>query len=290
MTENTGLALIDEAVELGRATKVYALFSGGHDSLTTTHLTSKHPLFAGVIHINTTIRLDAAYEFVARTCEQHGWALNVLRPNIEYKMLVLKYGFPGPSMHSIMYRYLKERPLMHFLSTIKKARKEKIVLAAGARTQESRIRMGSVVPIHEQGSAVWANPIHNYSGTDVTNYIAENGLLRSHVKDTMHISGECFCGCFAGKYERRELKIWFPNFEQYLSHLEAFIQYACELGIAEIPPDRREWGHGAGIAQEQTDFLPLCVYCRSAREDIDEQPTPDPTVIRGAASLRYLAE
>ena len=34
---------------------VYALFSGGHDSLCSTFIASRHPLFQGVVHLNTGI-------------------------------------------------------------------------------------------------------------------------------------------------------------------------------------------------------------------------------------------
>ena len=49
------LAVIDAAVREYRPSHLFALFSGGHDSLTATAITAQHPRFTAAVHINTGI-------------------------------------------------------------------------------------------------------------------------------------------------------------------------------------------------------------------------------------------
>ena len=50
-----GVANISSAILEHNAQGIFALFSGGHDSLCSTHIASRHPDFTGVIHCNTGI-------------------------------------------------------------------------------------------------------------------------------------------------------------------------------------------------------------------------------------------
>lgn len=264
-------SIIDEGLRLHKADKVYALFSGGHDSHTLTHVTSRHPAFAGVLHINTGTGIKETNQYVHEACEAQGWKLWEYKPPVvNYTMLVLRYGFLGPDMHSIAYRFLKERALMAFIKD-RRAEDDKpqtVVLSTGVRVQESVRRMGTVDVMRKDGVKVWLSPIWDWSAGDCSDYMKANGLRRNRVKDLMHISGECLCGAFAGKYERHELALWFPEDEQRLTNLEQLLARAIELGLSDVAPEYRTWGHGAGVTKEQSDFLPLCYYCRDARGDV----------------------
>lgn len=57
------LAVLDEAIETHDPSHVFALFSGGHDSLTATALTAKHPRFTAAVHINTGIGIEETRDF-----------------------------------------------------------------------------------------------------------------------------------------------------------------------------------------------------------------------------------
>jgi tRNA(Ile)-lysidine synthase TilS/MesJ len=95
-----------------------ALFSGGYDSLVTTHLTMSYmeryypklPRF--VAHINTGIGIEETRTFVRETCKQYGWTLKEYTTEYNYDDLAMEYGFPGPAMHGVMYIKLKERPIV----------------------------------------------------------------------------------------------------------------------------------------------------------------------------------
>ena len=108
MSTDLRAALISEAVERYEPVATFALFSGGHDSLTSTAIAAQHPAFTSVVHINTGIGIEETREFVRETCKEQGWPLIELHSEHAYEDLVLtRGGFPsGPKSHSSMYWYL----------------------------------------------------------------------------------------------------------------------------------------------------------------------------------------
>lgn len=245
--------------------RLFALFSGGHDSLVTTFLTSRHPAFAGVIHINTGIGIPQTRQFVRDTCAAFGWPLYELHPNITYPMLVVKAGFPGPAMHKRMYDNLKGKPLQAFISRIKTHRLENIGLASGIRHSESARRMGYNHRMSKEKSVIWINPIMDFSALDVGAGQSAFGLPRNPVKDALHISGECLCGAFAESNERRDLAFWYPAVAAEIEKLESLVRLAATLDGSRITPQQCRWGWGRGVPQEQTEMFPLCHHCRADR-------------------------
>lgn len=65
-------SVLDAAVEEHAPSHVFALFSGGHDSLCSTALAAKHSAFTAAVHINTGIGIPETREFVRSTCEERG--------------------------------------------------------------------------------------------------------------------------------------------------------------------------------------------------------------------------
>lgn len=244
---------------------VYALFSGGHDSLTATHIASKHPLFAGVIHIDTGTGIPDTRAFVEQVCKAQGWPLHIGKPATTYEMLLVKQGFPGPAQHSFMYRMLKERPLVELLKGLRKG--QRIGLITGARQQESVRRMGHVDTHRKDKVAVWINDIFDWTALECGEYMRTHKLPRNPVKDRMHMSGECFCGSYARPEEKRELEIWYPLQAQKLEAWQTLVRTAHELGLNSIPFNYQQWGHGGGLGKStvpdaQLELMPMCWFCR----------------------------
>src|SRR4249920_2790823 len=88
-----------------RPSHVFALFSGGHDSLCSTHLASQWPEFTAAVHVNTGIGIQETRTFVRDTCREHGWPLLEYHPDAKtYEDLVREKGMPrGPKSHNTMY-------------------------------------------------------------------------------------------------------------------------------------------------------------------------------------------
>lgn len=251
--------ILDTAVAEHNPSHVFALFSGGHDSLCSTAIAAEHPRFTAAVHINTGIGIEQTRVFVRETCRAQGWPLIEKRtPPEEYEEMVRTEGFPGPAAHLIAYVRLKERRLDELIREHKQHWLDRIVLVAGVRQEESDRRMGTAQTVRRDGAAVWVNPIIAWQATDRLPFMAQRGLPRNPVVDLLHMSGECLCGAFARPGELEYLAYWFPEVG---ARIEALQRIAAEAGQpcrwGERPPER--------VPDEQLalpmDLPPLCWSC-----------------------------
>lgn len=210
---NTPLEIISQAIDHYKPIKALLLFSGGHDSLVSTHVAAsilkEMNLDFYVYHGDTTIKIPETQQFVKYVCSMFDWPLIIASPPNEkdsYESIVTKYGFPGPSLqsHQFMYRRLKERALNHTITHVIKTSphsRENVLLISGVRKFESRVRMGYIDHTRKENSKIWCNPLFWWEKSTCEKYMADNNLPRNRVKDVIGISGECLCGCFADKGE-----------------------------------------------------------------------------------------
>ena len=252
--------IIDQAIEQYGITKVFGLFSGGHDSLCATHVASSHPAFVGAVHINTGIGVPQTRQFVRDTCKEHGWELYEYHPPVSYREIVKEHGFPGPGGHLYMYTRLKERCIRQLTREHKTHRLEHIGLVSGVRSEESSRRMRHVEKIQKEGSRIWIADIHDWTKVQCNAYVKANDLKRNEVVDLIHMSGECLCGSFASPGEREELRLWFPDVVKEIEEIEA------EVAQAEKPC---VWGQRPTkiAGQQEMSFMPMCVGCGKRAED-----------------------
>lgn len=236
---------------------VYGLFSGGHDSLTSTALAAEHPKFTAAVHINTGIGIEETREFVRETCKEWGWPLIELHAEAKYEDLVLnRGGFPrGPKSHNSMYWYLKQKSLDKLIRETKSDRKDRVLLVTGIRVEESVRRMNAAisVPMRRDGASVWVNPILDWTGVDCSRFIDDAGLKRNPVVDLLHRSGECLCGALAGEEEIHEIDLWFPEAGKRIHDLEAKAR-ACGLKNTRWA-SAKKWGDVEALT------LPMCASC-----------------------------
>lgn len=235
----------------------FALFSGGHDSLCSTHLAMTSGLADEVVHVNTGIGVEATREFVRDTCKAHGWSLTEVSPPVTYEEIVVAEGFPGPAAHFFMYVRLKERSLASFARSRKLRRGQRLVYVTGVRVDESRRRTAHVSERQDDPKRGWSwyAPIWNWSKADCNAYIAEHALPRNPVVDALHMSGECLCGSFAKPSERDEIRLWYPDVDAELSRLEARVRDAGHPACV--------WGRRPpNVHREQLSFEGmLCQSC-----------------------------
>lgn len=277
-----GLKVINEAHTLYSPSHVFALFSGGHDSLSATAITAKHPRFTAAVHINTGIGIKETREFVRETCRDEGWPLLEYHPPISYRDYLLKWGwrgnttgepnprtslgFPGPGMHDSVYVRLKERCIDALIRDHKQERRGRILLCTGMRSAESDRRMQNIdEPIERHGARVWVNPIHDWSKIDCNRFIEAEGLSRNPVVDALHMSGECLCGSFGrAAEERAQLALWAPEADAEISELEREVR---EAGIWYAT----RWAHRplTPILEDQLDIdgqtvrMRMCQSCEA---------------------------
>lgn len=251
---------LEFAVRRHAPSHVFALFSGGHDSLCSTALAAKHPAFTAAVHINTGIGIAETREFVRATCEKRGWPLIEMHPDAKtYRDLVVEKGMPaGPKAHNTTYYWLKQRQVRRLVAEHKQGRHGRIALVTGIRTQESERRMAAVmsVPVHRIGAQVWVNPILAWSKADCNDFMAAEGLEPNEVVVRCHRSGECLCGALARRSELAEIEFWYPAVAREIRKYE---QLAEALGHRD---DR--WAVRQNVSRDQMRLdHPLCVGCES---------------------------
>ena len=228
------LDLIDAQIKEHCPIRVFGLFSGGHDSFSSTYIASFHPEFSGAVHINTGIGIEATRAYVRDTCANRKWKLleyfaaknrnakGELDPKV-YEDIVKRFGFPGPGGHGIMYVQLKERCLKmlerEFAASARGKDKRRIMYVGGCRRQESVRRMANVDICKVDGRRIWVNPIYDWSKLDTSYCLEYAKQERNLVVDLIHKSGECLCGAFAKPNELEELNqfdITRPAYEEIL--------------------------------------------------------------------------
>jgi 3'-phosphoadenosine 5'-phosphosulfate sulfotransferase (PAPS reductase)/FAD synthetase len=243
----SGIQLINKVVEDYNPKYVIAMFSGGHDSVTATHIASQHPRVDFAAHINTGIGIEQTRDFVRNTCSEWGielkeyFAEKYVRgdgiPDPQtYEDLVMGYGFPGPAKHLKMYNRLKEKPWRQLHRELKRDREHKVMYVSGVRKQESKLRKKRVTQLQIwEGTKLIVAPIWDFSKTKVGKYMADNNLKRNPVVDMLHMSGECLCGAYAKPGELEELRDW--GFDEVVAQIEGL-----EKKVMKLHPWK--WGSG----------------------------------------------
>ena len=227
-----GISVIEQAVSEYRPSHIFALFSGGHDSLCSTHLASTflHPAFSGVIHCNTGIGIPETTEFVRETCAANGWPLYEYHARIRngmpiYDDMCLRLGMPGGEQaHRGQYHTLKAESLYNAFRQHRQGNAS-MLFVTGIRKQESGRRMRNPIAVptrrdRKYPAIVWVCPILEWSALDCTEYIAAQGLKRNPVVDKLHRSGECLCGALARPDEIKEIAVWYPEVAARIHALE----------------------------------------------------------------------
>jgi 3'-phosphoadenosine 5'-phosphosulfate sulfotransferase (PAPS reductase)/FAD synthetase len=237
---------------------IYAAFSGGDDSLVTTHWMMANFPGCKVAHFNTGIGLKITRHYVRDTCEFYGWDLTEIRAKEDcgqnYEEMVLKFGFPGPAMHHRMYQRLKERPVRKLVKQCKRRVRDKVLIATGIRRDESLIRMGYAGrEVNFVGSQMWVNPMYWWTKQSFIDYRNHHSLRRNPVAEMLGLSGECLCGAHAHKGELALIRLVEPETANYLEDLQRRVRAAGhDWGWEDRPPRSGELARLAG---------PMCVGC-----------------------------
>jgi 3'-phosphoadenosine 5'-phosphosulfate sulfotransferase (PAPS reductase)/FAD synthetase len=217
----------------------FALFSGGHDSLTATSVAFEQGAVESALHIDTGIGVPETRDFVERTCKDRGWPLRVYsaeQVGESWEDFVRRHGFPGPAQHNRMYNRLKERALRAAIRDCRPPRK-RVLLVSGCRSSESVRRMGTVKPVDRQGTWVWSAVIHNWSKQKCLDYLDAWGIKRNPVVERIGKSGECLCGAFAKPGELDQLHDHYPEVAERILDLEQEVRPNHPWGWEDRRPD-----------------------------------------------------
>ena len=255
--------------------KRFVLFSGGNDSSTLLHWAwNNSPIqIDAAVHINTGIGVEETRDFARRFCFDLGIPLiEKHAPEGEYERLCREYGVPGPGMHWMPYRYLKDRQVASLVKEYR-GKKEKgkplppVMLITGVRRDESVRRMGTTKPINLRGGQLWVAPLIDWSNADLIAYRESNAIPRNEVADVMHMSMECACGAYGSRSEFEMLRTFYPKTAAQITRCEAIARGAgqkyCVWGQPRSAKDRAH--DNARLGQ-----MDLCFTCNTRQAILDE--------------------
>jgi len=232
--------ILQEAIDDYNVDSFYVAYSGGKDSgIVLDYVAKNFPKqFKGAMFCNTGIAVKECVNFVREHCKKKNYPLfevktsDVLRKKdnkygrkkgepFTFEDLVLQIGFPKQSMHDKVMGVLKKQPMRQFINKRMEAG-EKCGIIAGVRKKESKRRsMKSKKHIFKhEGGAYFISPLFYKTNSWVSEYYIKNDIKRSPVYDTLHISGDCLCGCFAQKEELKLLEMFHPETFNEIKRLE----------------------------------------------------------------------
>jgi phosphoadenosine phosphosulfate reductase len=265
------LKIIDSAVAEYKLDALFALVSGGDDSLAMSQLAACHPKFAGLIHIDTLTGItdteawktgqpeSIATRHTIDYAKRNSFELIIKTPSTRYEQLIVGHGFPNPPAHRFMYRYLKERPLAQAKIQARKIGGKTIGFVTGIRKAESVQRMGYVDATHKNSQGIWIAPLADWSTYEMKTF-SHAFEVRNPVSISLGMSGECGCGAYATPDEANVIRHLYPEQFMRIQCWESIVQAAYPM--MAIASEHRKWGNkdGKRISEKQLS-LPLCTSC-----------------------------
>lgn len=283
--------ILDQALAEHPIIGTYWLSSGGNDSAIVGHVLRGR--YDAVLHVNTGTGIPATTQYVRDVAAAWGDALHELHPKNRYDDLVLGKviagsgpnaglrpiwrGFPGPAGHKVMYRQLKDEPLMRFRretlgdqKNLPHAQRRKVIYLGGMRWAETERRFRNAEAIDADGSIVWVSPLVHWTNAHMREYRARHRCQQQHdhaehrlcfdgalplneVTEHLHMSGECLCGAYAKPGELDEIEFFYPEVAAKIRDLEE------QAESAEVPYCR--WGQRNGGTGSSSPAGRLCSSC-----------------------------
>jgi 3'-phosphoadenosine 5'-phosphosulfate sulfotransferase (PAPS reductase)/FAD synthetase len=205
---------------------VFALISGGKDSLVATAFTKeiidKHKVNCRLqaIHVNTGISVPGVEDYVRRVCRDLGVELIVLRPEKSFEDYVREHGIPSVSRRWCC-QYLKMEPIRRYVSRVEG---EKILVDGVRRAESPRRAKRKIVTWFNYFPCPTVSPILYWSNYDVEAYIWMRGLPVNPVYSVLNMSGECICGVFMTRRKLLRIKENYPEIFQRLLNIEKSVK------------------------------------------------------------------
>lgn len=284
--------ILDESLRVYKPSTIILSFSGGYDSMVSSHIGAKwakyHAHSANVITVSadTTISADGWRNFVTSTAK----ALSLPRFSIrntthfdEWSKRMINKGYTyRKSQHKINFYYLKQVVFRALIQEYKKHRTDRIMFINGVRRAESSDRQST--PEHtRQGSGVFVNPIVYWTDEQVTAYRYKYNMPENPFYETVGNSGDCLCNWHT-QNSLDDLRQHSPATAQRIEPIHNGCKAKWGYGYGETPRNGT-FTEGAGVQMslfdlKGSDETPnLCTGCT--------RPEPSNTTYADVFLSRY---
>ncbi len=279
--------VLDYTLSIGH-NSFYVGYSGGKDSgIVLDLIANKYAhFFKGVIYVDTGIGTDATKNFVIDFCKEKNYTLHILSPNdvkaagrgnlaegepFNYENLVKVFGFPKKSFHNNTMAWLKYYPIREFIDSRWRMGEKPAVISGVRKNESARRKFASKYtanPLDRMESIIFVKPLYYKTNNWVSEYWIKTGMKKSPVYETLHISGDCLCGCFADSKELKLIEMFHPEVFKKIKLLEKLIK---KEGTKHAQKNNT-WGNGSfstgDIQNQQTlDESLICNDCINDREN-----------------------
>jgi len=243
-----------------------ALCSGGRDSVAATHWAMTRGKAEEVVFLHTRTdppdtysAIDATIDWLQEWTDRHDWAFSVSKAPQQFDEITQDEGAPGPGVHYLMYRRLKDRAIDAYRQDVD----GDLHCWTGIRRWESDNRMEVAEPEGERGDGrwYWHAPLVDWTDEQVDDYLDEHDLTPADCVEALGRSCDCWCGCFGDRMELLDLEA--AGFEEHAEWLRNLPT------PDDVPKERQRW---AGYHWEKHDWAEedelqttLCSSC--ARPD-----------------------
>jgi len=252
------------------------LFSGGHDSLVSTHVAHRLLTELGaphrVLHIDTTVGIPENEQYVKDCADRFGWDLRIIR-NEEHRgksydeWVRDEETFPMPQDHMWMYAHLKREAIRQIVREQKGKRGDRVLFVTGVYSDESNRRAGYHQVEKRDGAQVWLNPCFEWSDANMGQYRVENDLPVNEVAAALGKSGECLCGAYAHPGDLEAVRRVCPSlarrFERLSEEISPSSDHEMKWDMDELPEQWKQEANGQCNAFRETPERtgPLCHDC-----------------------------
>lgn len=264
--------IIERAVQEHKPSLLVLSFSGGYDSMVSSHLarqwalTSGHSINTLTMSVDTTISADGWPEFVASAARQmklgpfqlwqtthfQEWADRAIEKGIPYR----------ESQHKINFYYLKQVAFRACVQKHKKFHTDRIMFINGVRRAESAARQNAS-EVERQGSGVYVNAIVHWPDEMVQQYRIDHNMPQNPFYDNAGNSGDCLCNWHI-HFKAEDVRRHSPKAWQRLKPVHEGCQARWGYGYGEEPRNGT-FVEGAGVQMllPGLDETPmLCAGCQ----------------------------
>lgn len=276
--EGRALDILTRAYEYWKPNWIFLLYSGGYDSVCSTHLAwawaKAVPHWrVKVISADTGVAADGWREYVSRVANREGWTHEVWdNPNPDFYFENSRaFGFPytKPMHGTVIYRNLKERTFDAVRAAHKEHQRDRCMLVTGMWRGESTDR-ASTPEWLEDGAGLWVSPLVNWTARDIYEYRLVHAFEPNPFYETVGGSGDCECNW--GQFTDID------TLERYSPKLAAKIRPVHEECLVKFGYGYGERASAALIAERAGQMvipgiepvMNLCASCSRAKPDASQ--------------------